>query len=84
MEPQPKKTKFTNVGYVTKAANFKEENPTYHFKFRPKKDGAQELTLTPNTKIIFKQPRKFDSMSQEEFEKMREWKLFEAVLIEEE
>jgi hypothetical protein len=74
--------KFINIGYVAESKKSKngESDQTFVLTIKPQDKTLSSIQLPAGAKILLKAPKQ-NKMSDEDFAKLSEWKLFEAVLI---
>ena len=76
--------KFTKIGYVseTKKSQKGESEKTFMLTIAPFDKTVKAVQLSKGAKILLSSPKKGKNQSEEDFAKVADWKLFDAVLIE--
>jgi hypothetical protein len=78
--------KFTNIGYVseTKKSKEGESEKTFMLTVKPADKALASVALPVGSRILLKKPKQSPKMSDDKFEELTSWMLFEAVLVEDE
>jgi hypothetical protein len=79
------KGKFTSIGYITETQKSKEgkSEKTFMLKIAPMDKALSGVQLNRGAKILLRAPKQGKNQSEEDFAKLKEWKLFDCTLITE-
>jgi hypothetical protein len=77
-------SKFIDIGYVSESKKSKagESEKTYMLTINPMDKAMSGIQLNRGAKILLRAPKQGKNQSPEDFEKLKDWKLFSAVLIQ--
>ena len=78
-------SKFVHIGSVSESKKSKEgkSEKTYMLNINPMDRGLSGIQLSRGAKIMLRAPKQGKNQSKEDYEKLLSWKLFDAVLIQE-
>ena len=79
------KGKFTDIGFISETQKSKEgkSEKTFMLKINPMDKALSGIQLNRGAKILLRAPKQGKNQSDEDFAKLKEWKLFTATLITE-